>query len=234
MKTIPVLLLLLLATFTSPTKLMASPQWDDDDVQTYDIANFNRIEIEGGYKVILRQSDKPALRIKADEEDFEYIDVNSDYETLSIKLKEKHFTFESMVLYIEFVELNEIEIEGGVKLETKGYVELNDFTLHVEGGAKIEMGMKANHFKVVGEGGVSFDFRGITKSMDARISGAGNLDADELKSESVTIEIEGVGGASVYATDYLKATIEGVGKIRYKGDPRVEKNIEGIGFVSPD
>ena len=233
MKTIHLASLIFLAFFAYPFAASASQEWDDG-VKTYDIADFTRIELEGGYKVILEQSDRPSLRIKADEESFKYIDVSSDDGTLSIELRENHFNFESMTLCIEFVKLDELEVEGGVKLETKGYLDLNDFYLTVEGGAKIEMEIKVDQLEVVGEGGVSFEFRGVAQRMNARISGAGHLVADNLKTKTVYVEIEGVGGGSVYATDYLNVKIEGVGKIRYKGDPKIDKSIDGIGFVSPD
>lgn len=217
-----------------PALAFAAPEWDDDDVRVYELTSFERVVLEGGYKVILQQSDHPGLRIKADEEAFEYIEVENERGILSVKLKDKHFSFDRMILYIEFVELEELDVEGGLNLETRGYVDLKDFYLKVEGGAKIEMEMKVDHLKVVGEGGVSFKFRGVAQSMDTRISGAGHLDAEALKAHSVAVEIEGVGGGSVHATDYLKAKIEGVGKIRYKGNPEVDKQIEGIGFVSPE
>lgn len=184
--------------------------------------------------MILEQSEHVGLRIKTDEDVFEYIDVDSDSETLSLTITKKHFNFDQLVLYINFVDLEELVIKGGVKLETKGYIDLTDFHLQVEGGAKIEMELKVDDLKVVGEGGVSFEFRGVAENFDVRISGAGHLDADQLKSETVSVAIEGVGGASVYATKYLKARIEGVGKIRYRGDPEVDKIINGIGFVSRD
>jgi hypothetical protein len=235
MKTSQLIIIFLFLLFVTPSCFSsASPEWDDDSARTYDITNFERIVLEGGYKVILVQSDQPGLRILADEKLHESIKVDSDGHTLSVTLRERHLDFRGVILFIEFVDLAELRVEGGVKLETRGYVDLKDFYLHVEGGAKIEMEMKVNHLKVVGEGGVSFDFRGVAQTMDARISGAGHLDADDLKTNDVTIEIEGVGGGSVYATDFLQAKIEGVGKIRYKGNPKVDKTIEGIGFVSPE
>ncbi len=235
MKITQITTLLFLSVFVlSPFFSLANKEWDDDEVRTYDVENFQRVVLEGGYKVILEQSGKPGLRIKADEESFEYIDVDSDNGTLHVELKEKHFNFEGMILYIEFEQLESLKIEGGVKLETKGYLDLNDFYLSVEGGAKIEMEMKAEEVHLQGEGGVSYTFRGVARKMDVRLSGAGHLNANDFKTEEVAIDIEGVGGASVYATKYLKAQIEGVGKIRYRGNPQIDKNIEGIGFVRPD
>jgi hypothetical protein len=151
-----------------------------------------------------------------------------------LKITKKHFDFDELVLYITFKDLDKLVVEGGISLETKGYIELKDFDLHVEGGACIEMNMKANKMKVEGQGGVKFEFNGVADELDASISGAGYFDAIDLKTRKTDFKIEGFGAGSVYVTDELNATINGVGKIRYKGDPKVNKNIGGIGLVSND
>lgn len=207
---------------------------DDSGTRTYTIQPFTKIYLEGAFKVILDQGAQPGLRIKTDEDNFKYIDVQSDTQTLSLKITKKHFNFDELVLYITFKDLEKLVIEGGVNLETKGYVDLKDFYLHVEGGATVEMNVKANKIEVIGEGGVKFEFDGIADELDARLSGAGYFDAIDLKTKKCDIRIEGVGAGSVYATETLNATISGFGKIRYKGDPQVYKKIEGVGVVSPD
>ena len=211
-----------------------SSGFDDDIIKTYEVSKFSRIYLNGGYKVILEQSETPSLKIKADEEAFKYIDVNTNDETLRLEIERKRFDFEYIELYIGVPHLTELNIEGGIKLETSGYLDLANFKLVVEGGAKIEMGMKVDELLVIGEGGVSMNFRGVAEKMVARISGAGYLNADELKAKSVEVEIEGVGGGSVYATEHLKTIIEGVGKVKYKGNPIVVKEVEGLGLVSSD
>jgi hypothetical protein len=208
--------------------------WDDTDTRTYTIQPFTRIYLEGTFKVILEQGNYSGLRIKTDEDNYKYIDVQSDANSLSLKITKKHFDFEEMILYVTFKELEELEIQGGVSLETKGYVDLKDFFVQLKGGVDIEMKLKANKITVIGEGGVKMAFYGIASELEASLSGAGYLDAMELKTSKVDIKIEGVGAASVYATENLYAVISGVGKIRYKGDPEVFKKIEGIGSVSKD
>ncbi|HAQ17759.1 MAG TPA: hypothetical protein DCR40_00835 [Prolixibacteraceae bacterium] len=222
------------------SKLFADPvapvvqSWDDSDTRTYKVQPFTKIYLEGAFKVILEQGTQSGLRIKTDEDNFQYIDVRSDELSLNLKVTKRHFDFDELILYITFKDLEKLVIEGGISLETKGYVDLKDFYLHVEGGASIEMNVKADHLKVIGQGGVKFEFDGIVNEMDASIAGAGYLNAIDLKTKKTDFKIEGVGAGSVYATDILNATISGVGKIRYKGDPQVYKKIEGIGIVSRD
>lgn len=219
--------------FADPVMPVQQP-WDDSDTRTYNVQPFTKIYLEGAYKVILEQGPQPGLQIKTDEDNFQFIDVQSDAESLSLKITKKHFDFDELILYVTFKDLEKLVIEGGISLETKGYVDLKDFYLHVEGGANIEMNLKANKVKVIGEGGVKFEFDGIADELDVSISGAGHIDAIDLKTKRCEIKIEGVAAGSVYATETLDATISGVGKIRYKGDPQIYKKIEGIGLVSRD
>lgn len=225
--------LLVSRLFAAPL-VPSSTAGNETSTRTYNVQPFNRIYLEGAFKVVLEQGSASGLQIKTEEDNFKYIDVQSDAQTLSLKIIKKHFNFDDLVLYVTFKDLEKIEIEGGVNLETKGYIDLKDFSLRVEGGATVEMNMKANHLRVVGEGGVKFEFNGIADDLDARISGAGYLNAIDLKTKRCDIRIEGVGAGSVYPTESLNATISGFGKIRYKGEPKVFKKIEGIGVVSQD
>lgn len=218
------------------TSVNANPLQDEDwDSKIYDIGNFTEVYLEGGYKVYLIQGDKNSLTVKASDSDvFDYLKVKNDSESLSLKIDRKHFDFDRITLYITFKNIEKIDIEGGVKLKTKGYLDLNDFSLHVKGGAKIELNLKADDVRVISEGGVLFEFDGVAESLDVKVSGAGHIDASELKAKDVTIKIEGVGTGSVYATETLYAKIEGVGKVKYRGNPKVTKNIDGLGSVTRD
>ncbi|NOY95122.1 MAG: DUF2807 domain-containing protein [Chlorobi bacterium] len=213
----------------------ASAHDDGWSTRTYEIAGFTKLHLEGGYRVYLIQGSQPSLKVKASDEDaFDYLKVDNDAESLRLSISKSRYNFDRLTLYITFTTLEELSIEGGVRLETNGYIDVGDLDIYVEGGAKLEIEMKANHVKAVGVGGVFFEFEGVAESLDAKMSGAGHLDASELKAKNVSFRIEGVGTGSVYATDELHADIEGVGKIKYRGNPKVYKNIDGIGVISGD
>lgn len=222
------------------SKLFAVPVFpvqvigEEKDSRTYPVEPFTKIHLEGAYTVILEQGSQSGLRIETDEDNFKHIEVSSSAESLRLRVTKKHFNFDKMVLYITFKDLERLDIEGGICLETKGYVELKDFYFHVSGGASIEMNMKANRVRLIGEGGVKIEFNGVADELDATIMGAGYLNTTEFKTRRTNCRLEGACAASVYATDWLDASITGVGKIRYKGDPQVLKRVEGIGTVSRD
>ncbi len=231
-KAMKLLSILFLFTIVATTIGATPPQDEDWDSKTYQVDNFSEIYIEGGYKVYLTQGDENKVVVKASDDDvFDYLRVRTWGDELKIDVERDHFDFDRIVLYITFKKLDKLKIEGGVKLRTKGYMDLNDFEMYVAGGAKIELDMKARNVNIVGEGGVIFELDGVAKSLDIKISGAGHVDAERLKARDVSIKIEGVGTGVVYATETLYAKIEGVGKVKYEGDPKVTKYIEGLGSV---
>jgi hypothetical protein len=74
---------------------------------------------------------------------------------------------------------------------------------------------------------------GDTEFQEAHISGAGGLMAKDLRSKECEIHLGGIGGADVYVTERLEASITGIGGIQYSGNPRlIEKQITGLGKIT--
>jgi len=203
--------------------------------RTYNVGEFQRIKLEGSFRVYLIQGNENLVEVRTNDADaFDYLEINNYESILKIEEDFEPFNFDRVNLYITFKTLEAVKIEGGVNLRTRGYLDLQDFEIDVEGGAKIDLALKAADVRVKGEGGVLFELDGVADNLNVKLSGAGHFDADELKTKHVTIKIEGVGTGSVYATETLNTKIEGVGKVRYRGNPEVTKNIEGLGKVTRD
>ena len=226
-----------LTIFTLVSATASATPFQDEgwESKTWELDEFTEIQLEGGYQVYLIQGDKNSLTARAsDKEVFDYLSVRNDQESLKLKIDREHFNFDRISLYITFKNLEKVHIEGGVRLKTKGYLDLNELVVRVEGGAKIEMNVKAKNIAVVSEGGVLFELDGIADRLDVKVSGAGHINAGELKTKDVNFRVEGVGTGSVYATETLAARIEGVGKIKYRGNPQVTKSIEGVGSITSE
>ncbi len=228
MKTLASLALILFTSFA----VMAQ---DDEGwvSKEYSVSDFSEIYLKGGYKVHLSQGRQPALTVKTTDEDmFDILTVRNRGDELSLVMDHDYLSYRRIRLYITVTDLEQIKAEGGLKLDSDGYLDLKDIKIHVQGGANVDLEMKARDVEVIGEGGVLVDLSGVAETLSVKLSGAGHIDADELQAEDVKILIEGVGTGSVYATKKLYTQIEGVGKVWYKGDPVVTKDIEGLGSVS--
>lgn len=200
--------------------------------KTYEISNFSELFLEGAFKVYLIQGNESKVEVQTSNPDaFDYLNVTDRNGLLHVHVDREPFDFSRVSVFITFKNLEQLKIEGGIKLRTRGYVELNNLFVGVEGGANIELQTKANDISIESEGGVMFELDGVAQSLDVQLSGAGHIDAGELECKEVSFKIEGVGTGRVFATETLYAQINGVGKIRYLGNPEVTENIDGLGSV---
>lgn len=222
--------LLLVFSFSFPVKSVS--QDENYVTRAYDIGEFSELFLEGAFGVELIQGNRSSLVVKAaDEKAFEYLNVTNRGELLHLHVDRKPFDFSKVTLLVTFADLERLRILGGIRLETRGFLDLDDLEMLLEGGAKVNLQLKAGHVGIDNRGGVLCEISGVAHSLDVRLAGAGHVKAGDLKADDVTFRIEGVGTGAVYATKTLNATIKGAGKIRYRGNPDVTQLIEGLGKV---
>ncbi len=202
--------------------------------EIYNVGEFTEIRVDGGFKVVLLQGSENKVEVKANNADvFDKIRINNQLGEVFIRLDLSAFEFRRVSLYITFKSLEKLTVKGGVNLKTNGFLDLNNFKVHIEGGANVDLNLKADRVDIYGEGGFLFDLKGVSEEMNVTINGAGYVNASELKSKNVSFVINGFGTGIVNATNTLDAKIIGVGKINYKGKPNVTQVIDGLGSVKP-
>lgn len=80
-------------------------------------------------------------------------------------------------------------------------------------------GINAENFDASVSGVGELKLQGECVTLDADVSGVGELDAEDLECRNVTVDVSGVGSATVYASQSVDAEIAGIGKIRVEGSP---------------
>lgn len=223
---------LLLLFFSLSFSLNSNSQNNNYFTRTYDIGEFSELFLEGAFGVELIQGNKSTLEVRtADERAFDYLNVTNRRNLLHLHVDRKPFDFSKVTLLVTFEDLERLRILGGIRLETRGFLDLDDLDMLLEGGAKVTLQLKAGHIGIDNRGGVLCEISGVAESLDVRLAGAGHVNAGELKADDVTFRIEGFGTAVVYANKTLDATIKGAGKIKYRGNPEVTQSIEGLGSI---
>jgi hypothetical protein len=208
-------------------------QSDDPVKRKYETGRFTGLFLEGAYGIELIQGNNPSLEVSvSNAKAFDYIKVTNNNGVLHLHVDRKPFDFSRITLHVTFKDLSYLRIFGSIKLETRGFLDLNDLEMLLEGGAKVSLQAKANHISLDNRGGVLVELQGVAQSLQVRLAGTGHVNAGELRARDVKFRIEGLGTGRVFATENLEATIKGAGKIRYKGDPKVVQDIDGLGSVS--
>jgi hypothetical protein len=69
-------------------------------------------------------------------------------------------------------------------------------------------------------------------SLDASLSGTGELQLGGLTARDVAVDVSGAGTVEVRATRSLDGSVTGTGTISYSGDPRtVTRSVTGTGAI---
>ena len=174
---------------------------------------FKAIETGGAFDVEVTCQKPQSVEIEADDNLLPLLETDVSDGVLHVGMKQNYHSRKLIALRIAVPDLNRITISGAGTARVTG-VKNENFVINSTGAAKIEA-------------------KGETKAVEIRNSGAGLIDAHELRSSKAEVNLSGAGQAEVYASEQLDVTISGVGRVTYSGQPKViNKNISGIGSVS--
>lgn len=128
------------------------------------------------------------------------------------------------------------EVKGGVltvgnskSISTKSKLRLKISVPNLDGisasGASdiVASGVKSDDFRIDTSGASSIQVSGETKTLEVEMSGAGEVDAKDLRAQKVSATSSGAASADVYASEELSASVSGAGNINYYGNPKVLK-----------
>lgn len=212
----------------------ATSQSQEDGLtsKAFETGEFKGLFLEGAFGIQLIQGDKPSVEMRvSDPKAFEYLKVTNEGGLLHLHVDRKPFDFSKINLFVTFSELQHLRIFGSIQVDTRGFLDLENLDMVLEGGAKVNVRLKTGSITLLNKGGVFCELSGVAESLDIRLIGAGHIDAGELNARNVNFKIEGVGTGKVHATEKLNAAISGAGKIKYRGNPQVTENIDGLGSV---
>ncbi len=197
------------------------------------VGEFNSIKIGGNFDVTLVPDEIPSIIIITDENLVSFIDTEVRDGRLFITQKKKLFSRSKIKLIIEYSDLEEVKVMGAALLKNEGIIRQKKLEIWMEGAGMIDLLIESESLKVVLSGAGIVKLAGETNFQELNLAGAGKLDSYDLESKSCKITVGGIGGANIYVTEELDATIEGIGGIKYRGNPeKILTEISGIGSIS--
>jgi len=104
-------------------------------------------------------------------------------------------------------------------------------SLEVNGYGKVTLEGLRDPVAIKANGAIKLSASGTVDSAELILNGPSKFDVARLQARNLTVEVNGVGDADVYATENLVADVKGVGHIRYRGDPHLVTKINGPGTV---
>lgn len=202
--------------------------------ETRSSSSFHSVDVSGAIDIYVRYDSVSSIKVEADENLHEYIDVHNDngklhiHEADNVNLR----TTRGIKVYVAGPDFKRFEASGACNIISENRVNSSDgLQIDLSGASDVNMDLKAPKVNVELSGAGSIKLKGETKDLSVDGSGSTDIKCFDLMAENVKIEISGAGDADVYASVKLDVRVSGAGSVRYKGNPSINQNISGAGSV---
>ena len=201
--------------------------------ESYNVANFNELEISGAFRVNLKQDSSLALSITTDDNLMKYIHVESDGERLHIYNKKSVCGSGEMILNIGIKQLSRLTGSGAVNFVSAGKINAKDLHIGLNGASSVNLDLTADNVSTEGTGSSEIDLKGQATSHRVQLTGAGKLRAFDFVVGKYDIRSTGAADCEINVLTDLQVSSTGASDVKYKGNPaNVNSTKLGAGTVT--
>jgi hypothetical protein len=212
--------------------LCSSCMWDGHRVkgngnlitQSKPVGDINGIELHTSFDVILNEGSPSNVKIEAEENLIQYIDLQVENGILNIRTQDNVWlrTKKPVKIYVTAPAFNRIINTGSGDITSDTRIS-NDTKLFINGtgSGDIKLDVDAPEVDVNNTGSGNIKLAGETQKFSGDATGSGDIRAMDLMAEEASAKVTGSGNIDMYSSVKVNASITGSGDIRYKGEARV-------------
>lgn len=184
----------------------------DLETRELDLDNFDTIDLGGAFTVEIRFGDRQKVEVTIDDNLWDNLETDVSGGTFELGWDKKCDPDDDCSVVITMRELKQFNVHGACDATIENF-DGDRFEFYVSGAAELEID-------------------GEVDELDIQISGAGELDARDLKAKHVKVRISGAGDGELFASESIDARISGAGSLDYWGNPEHKKTkVSGVGSI---
>ena len=203
-------------------------------VENRTAGTFTGVDVGGNIDLYVKQDSARSVRIEADENLMQYIEVKMEGEKLVIQPKDGYNLSGSkhIKVYVSSPVFRELEASGACDIIGETVLSTTDeIRIDISGASNAELELKAPKVSAEMTGASSLKLKGQTKDLHIEGTGASHAKCYELLSENADVDVTGASSAEVFASVKLNADASGASDVRYKGNAAVNQSASGTGSV---
>jgi len=182
------------------------------EIQKRKVTAFNSIRSSSSVDIIVEQTGKYAVDVKAPEKYMDNIKTEVENGELLVYVRGSIMYSGDIVVYVQVKDLSKVSLSGSGDFETKGVLKTPEFTFRISGSGDLDIALNCKVLKGSMSGSGDANISGITESIDIRQSASGDLFANKLHLLSAKLRMSGSGDSKLIgSTDYLELSQSGSG-----------------------
>lgn len=196
--------------------------------------SFNSVDVSGGIQVHVRQDATNSVKVEADQNLLEFIDVYTEGNTVVVKERRGYNLQPSrdIVVYVSAPAFKDIDVSGACDIIGDNVISgTEELSMHVSGSGDIimQVALAKVHADISGAG--SIQLKGQATDFTAEVSGSGDVKCFDLVTDNTQLDLSGSSEVEVTANKQLNVEASGSSSVHYKGAANVSQRISGAGSV---
>jgi len=185
---------------------------------------FSVVDVGSSFEVEITQSSSYSIKITADDNVLDYVEVSKTSDTLTIRLK-WGYSYQSVTLRakITMPELHELELSGGTHGTTEGFSSSHEFVAELSGGSHLSGDFTTSgdaQFTLSGGSHLS-ELDGAANDLRISASSGSHLDLSDFPVHDANVNLSGGSHATINLDGRLDADLSGGSHLLYIGDPTI-------------
>lgn len=194
--------------------------------------SFHSVSASGDLEVIIEQGAQPSVTVEADENLQEHIKTEVKGKELVIS-SDANIGSGERTITVVLPNVESLSSASKAVIRTKNRINSESMTFSSSSGASIEANAEGRNIRCEASSGARITIEGITENLEIKSSNGSNINAKNLKADSVKADASSGGHTTVNPTRKLTADAKSGGKVYYVNTPsQLKKEARSGGTVS--
>ncbi len=160
--------------------------------QERQLPDFNSIRIKGTTDVVIRQGNKTAVVVKADDNLIENIITKVQGGIFLVITAEGSIrSYKKFEVLVTINRLEAIEVYGSGDVESEGIISGHELSILVNGSSDVELDLDFKKLTANINGSGDIEVSGINGDLNANINGSGDFEASSVRLNDCKISVKG-------------------------------------------
>jgi hypothetical protein len=184
------------------------------------VEDFTKIELEGAFKVTIRQDSFSLMKITADENVIPKVKSRVSGNTLHIQLEDKLCDSGEVEIALSAKVWESIESSGASEITGSNSINTDNLDIDLSGASKINLNLVVSRLKTEASGSSKIALTGQARQHIMNLSGSNTTEAFGFVVSDYRIETSGASKLNINVLNNLEVKSSGVSDISYKGTPK--------------
>lgn len=201
-----------------------------------DESGFDKIKVQAPVTVKISQGSEFKVYVKGQEQTQQHLSIQKKGTTLWIDVERewwdlfKTFKGTEIEISIQMPLLAELEATGAAHIELFG-IKGNRLDVDLAGACQLKGDVDLASLELGLSGSSDATLSGTAKTVQANLSGASEIEGDDLQADTYEVDMSGASAAHLWAANELKGELSGASKVVYKGSPKISVSTSGASSV---